>query len=44
MKHGLAKRNKNINLSSISQHFNLYHNTHIFSKDKLQLNLKITES
>ena len=30
-------------LSSIAEHFNLYHNSHILSKDKPLLNLKIID-
>ena len=34
VEHWLATCNKNVNLSSIAEHFNLYHNSHILSKDK----------
>ena len=44
MEHWLATYNKNINLFSIVEHFNLYHNSHTLSKDKPQLNLKIIDS
>ena len=37
----LATCNKSFNLSSIAEHFNLYHNSHILSKDKPLLSLKI---
>ena len=35
LEHWLAKCNKNSNLSSIAEHFNLYHNSHTLSKDNL---------
>ena len=41
MEHRLATCYKNINLTSIAQHFNLYHNSHVRFKDIPQLNLKI---
>ena len=34
VEHWLATCNKNVNLSSIAEHFNLYHNSHILSKNK----------
>ena len=40
MEHRLATCNKNVHLSCIAEHFNLYHNSHILSKDK-PLSLKI---
>ena len=40
VEHWLATCNKNVNLSSIAEHFNLYHNSHILSKDKPLLSLK----
>ena len=43
VEHGLATCNKNVNLSSIAEHFNLYHNSHILSKDKPLLSLKIID-
>ena len=43
MEHWLATCNKNVNLSSIAVHFNLYHNSHILSKDKPLLSLKIID-
>ena len=43
MEHWLATCNKNVNLSSIAEHFNLYHNCHILSKDKPLLSLKIID-
>ena len=39
----IATCNKNVNLSSIAEHFNLYHNSHILSKDKPLLSLKIID-
>ena len=43
VEHWLATCNKNVNLSSIAEHFNLYHNSHILSKDKPLLSLKIID-
>ena len=43
VEHWLAICNKNVNLSSIAEHFNLYHNSHILSKDKPLLSLKIID-
>ena len=43
MEYWLPTCNKNINLSSIAEHFNLYHNSHTLPKDKPQLNLKIID-
>ena len=43
MKYWLTTCNKNVNLSSITEHFNLYHNSHILSKDKPLLSLKIID-
>ena len=43
MEHWLATCNKNVNLSCIAEHFNLYHNSHIISKDKPLLSLKIID-
>ena len=41
VEHWLNTCNKNVNLSSIAEHFNLYHNSHILSKDKPLLSLKL---
>ena len=43
MEHWIATCNKNINLSSIAEHCNLYYNSHTLSKDKPLLNLKIID-
>ena len=43
VEHWLATFNKNVNLSSVAEHFNLYHNSHILSKDKPLLSLKIID-
>ena len=43
MEHWQATCNKNVNLSSIVEHFNLCHNSHTLSKDKSLLNLKIID-
>ena len=43
VEHWLATCNENINLSSVAEHFNLYHNSHTLSKDKPQLKLKIID-
>ena len=43
VEHWLATCNKNVNLSSIAEHFNLYHYSHILSKDKPLLSLKIID-
>ena len=39
MEHWLATCNKNINLSSLVEHFKLHHNSHAPSENKAQLNL-----
>ena len=41
VEHWLATCTINVNLSSIAEHFNLYHNSHILSKKKPLLNLKL---
>ena len=43
VEHWLAICNKNVNLSSIAEHFNIYHNSHILSKDKSPLSQKIID-
>ena len=43
MEHWLATCNINVNLSIIAEHFNLDHNSHILSKDKPLLSLKIID-
>ena len=45
VEHWLATCNKNVNLSSrlIAEHFNLYRNSHILSKDKPLLSLQIID-
>ena len=43
VEHWLATCNKNVNLSSIAEHFNLYHNSHNLFKDKPLLSLKIID-
>ena len=43
VEHWLATCNKNVNLSGIAQHFNFYQNSHILSKDKPLLSLKIID-
>ena len=40
IKYWLPTCNKNINLSSIAEYFNLYHNSHTLSKNKPLLHLK----
>ena len=43
MEHWLGTCNKNVNLASIAENFNLYHNSHILSKDKPLLHRKIID-
>ena len=43
VEHWLATCNKNVNLSSIAEHFNLYYNSYILSKYKPLLSLKIID-
>ena len=43
VEHRLATCNKNVKLSSIVEHFNLYHNNPTLSEDKPLLNLKIID-